>query len=228
MGAALITSSSLDTATGNAGQVTIQGLGGPGTAASVVELSNSDVQTRAASEQASGGAIRIQTQLLHLRDESAIQSDTEGQRGGDIDLEAELVVLNDSDVIANSEVAREKAEIHISGALISDPSSVVQASGGVSIIGSVFDLSSTVQLPLAFLEQAGLLPQRCAHRLRGGQVSSLAVVGRDGLPPEPGRMLLSDLMIEAPLPSQEIQSPKPQSLKMQDLLSVAWHVDCDK
>ncbi|PON13525.1 hypothetical protein C2W62_33910 [Candidatus Entotheonella serta] len=104
----------------------------------------------------------------------------------------------------------------------------MQASGGVSIFGSVFDLSSAVQPPLAFLQQAALSTQRCARRLRSGQISSFAVVGRDGLPLQPGRMLLSDLTIEEEAMPQEGQRPQSEIQDMQNLLSVAWHIDCDK
>jgi filamentous hemagglutinin family protein len=114
-----ITSSSTATATGNAGRVTIQGIAGAGTASRIVVLSNSAVQTQAVSDQANGGAVRVQSQLIELRDKSAISSDTtRGQRGGDIDLDATLVLLENSDIIANSVAAQEKADINISGALI--------------------------------------------------------------------------------------------------------------
>ncbi len=90
----LITSSSTADATSNAGRVNIQRVGGAGTAASSVTLNNSEVQTQAVSESANGGAIRVQAQLIWLRDESAIRSDTErGQRGGNIDLDAAFVIL---------------------------------------------------------------------------------------------------------------------------------------
>ena len=224
----LITSSSTATATGNAGRVTMQGLGGTNTASRFVAFSNSAVQTQAVSDQANGGAIRVQAQLMHLRDESAIRSDTErGLRGGDIDLDAAFVVLDNSDVIANSEAAQEKADINISGALINNPLSVVQASGDVSIFGSVFDSSSVVQLPLAFLQQAVLLQQRCVHRFRGSQASSFALVGRDGLPLEPGRMLLSDLPIGEHLQVQEGQHPQTPIQDMKAFSPVAWTLDCD-
>jgi len=225
----LITSSSTATATGNAGSVAIQGLEGQGTAARIVEISDSAVETRAASNQANGGTIQVQAQLLRLRDKSAIRSDTAlGQRGGDITLDAAFVVLEASDIIANSEAAQEKADINITGALITNPLSVVQASGGISIFGSVFDSSGAVQLPLDFLHRTALLSQRCAPGLRGSQVSSFALVGRDGLPLEPGHMLLSNLSIGEHLQAQERQPPQTQIGEAAGLLPVAWQFDCDK
>ena len=225
----LITSSSVETATGDAGSVTIQGLGGTGMTARIVVLNNSNVQTRAESDQASGGPIRVQAELIRLRDESAIRSDTNGeQRGGDIDLDANFVVLENSEVIANSETAQEKAVIDISGAFIADPRSIIQASGGVSILGSVFDLSGSVQLPVAFSRRTVLLSQRCVNGLRGDQVSSFALVGRDGLPLEPGRMLLSNLQMGEYSPGQEERRPQTQIGDMERLLPVAWKFDCDK
>lgn len=225
----LITTSSTEKATGDAGRVTIQGLGGAGTAASTVAFSNSAVRTQAESEHADGGAIRVQAQRIQLRDESTIRSDTaRGQRGGNIDLDAELVVLENSDIIANSEAAQEKADIKIAGAFINDPRSVVQASGGVSILGSIFDSSRAVQLPLDFLHQAALLQQRCAPGSRGSQASSFALVGRDGPPLEPGYLLLSNLPIGEDVPAPEGQRPQTQTGDLQAPLPVAWTFDCDK
>jgi large exoprotein involved in heme utilization and adhesion len=224
-----ITSSSTATATGNAGRVTIQGIAGAGTASRIVVLSNSAVQTQAVSDQANGGAVRVQSQLIELRDKSAISSDTtRGQRGGDIDLDATLVLLENSDIIANSVAAQEKADINISGALINNPLSVVQASGDISIFGSVFDSGSVVQLPLAFLHQAALLQLPCGRGLRGSQASSFALVGRDGLPPEPGRMLLSNLPIEENVDVQGGQRPQTRVQHRSQLSPVAWAFDCNR
>jgi hypothetical protein len=224
-----ITSSSTATATGNAGSVTMQGLAGDGTAARIVEISDSSVETRAASDQANGGTIRVQSQLIRLRDKSAIRSDTAlGQRGGDITLDADFVVLEASDIIANSEAAQEKADINITGALITNPLSVVQASGGISIFGSVFDSSGAVQLPLDFLQRTALLSQRCAPGLRGSQASSFALVGRDSLPLEPGHMLLSNLPIGEHLQVQERHPPQTQIGDAEGFLPVAWQFNCDK
>ena len=227
----LITSSSTESATGDAGRVTIQGLGGADTEARVVALDNSAVRTQAASDQANGGAIQVHAQRLQLRSASAIRSDTnQGQRGGDIDLDAALVVMANSEIIANSEAAQEKAAINISGALITDINSVVQASGGVSIFGSVFDLSGAVQLSLAFLQQAALLPQRCSNGLRGSQASRFVLAGRDGLPLEPGRLLLSNLALEPYVQAPKGQRPQAQIEAVPVHLPAAWHIhpDCDK
>ena len=67
--------------------------------------------------------------------------------------------------------------------------------------GRLRDLSGAITpLQERFSEAAALLRQRCAERLRGGQVSSFIVGGRDGVPLEPGELLPSPLyMMEEPV-----------------------------
>jgi hypothetical protein len=58
----------------------------------------------------------------------------------------------------------------------------------------VTNLSGTVTpLPQRFIQASPLLRQRCAERLRGGQVSSLVLAGRDGVPTDPEGGLPSPL-----------------------------------
>ena len=63
-----------------------------------------------------------------------------------------------------------------------DASSQLAAPGEVTIEASN-DLSGTIApLSQRFSPAVMLLRQRCAERLRGGQVSSFIVGGRDGVP----------------------------------------------
>jgi len=58
----------------------------------------------------------------------------------------------------------------------------------------VTNVSGTVApLPQAFAPATELLRSRCAKRLREGTVSRFVVGGRDGVPLEPGSLLLSPL-----------------------------------
>jgi hypothetical protein len=50
-----------------------------------------------------------------------------------------------------------------------------------------------VPLPQRFTQAAALLRQQCAERLRGGQVSSFVIAGRDGVPADPEGGLPSPL-----------------------------------
>ena len=89
------------------------------------------------------------------------------------------------------------------GVFLADPDSVVDASSKLGIDGEV-DIQSPVTnlsgalapLPEAVLQAAALLREACAVQLQEGQVSSLVLGGRDGLPLEPGGPLPSPLYQE--------------------------------
>ncbi|ETX04430.1 MAG: hypothetical protein ETSY2_28845, partial [Candidatus Entotheonella gemina] len=222
-----ITSSSTQGATGNAGIIRIQGLTGEGSAAGTVTLVNSFITTQA--DQATGGDIRVQAERILLRDQSEIRSEAlggEGAVGGDITLDADLVTLLDSKVIANAPGAS-GARVNIRGILLTDVDSVVQASGGVSITGQLFDLSGLVQLQLAFLSESALLSQRCADRTSGSPVSRFALVGRDGLPLSPGSVWLSDLSTGDAIGTTHAEPPS-QDWDGPALLPVALALECDR
>jgi len=81
---------------------------------------------------------------------------------------------------------------------LADPASRVSASsalginGVVNIQAPVTSISGAVApLPQEFASTAELLRDRCAERLRGGTVSRFVLGGRDGVPLEPGSLLLS-------------------------------------
>jgi hypothetical protein len=84
---------------------------------------------------------------------------------------------------------------------LADPASQVSASsalgvnGVVNIQAPVTNLSGAVApLPQEFAPTAELLRDRCAGRLREGRMSRLVLGGRDGVPREPGSLLLSPLI----------------------------------
>ena len=83
---------------------------------------------------------------------------------------------------------------------LADPTSQVTASsersidGEINIQSPVTDISDTIAPPPAtFVSTAALLRDRCAARLREGQLSSLVVSGRAGMPARPGGVLPSPL-----------------------------------
>ena len=73
-------------------------------------------------------------------------------------------------------------------------SSTLGINGQVAIQAPVTSISGAVApLPQSFAQTAELLRTRCVERLREGAVSRFVVGGRDGVPLEPGSLLLSPL-----------------------------------
>ena len=73
-------------------------------------------------------------------------------------------------------------------------SSTLGINGEVAIQAPVTSISGAVApLPQSFAQTAELLRTRCVERLREGAVSRFVVGGRDGVPLEPGSLLLSPL-----------------------------------
>jgi hypothetical protein len=89
----------------------------------------------------------------------------------------------------------------VAGVFLADPESRVSASSALNIPGTV-DIQSPITsisgaiapLPQEFAPITELLRDRCAGRLREGRVSRFLLGGRDGIPSEPGSLLLSPLM----------------------------------
>ena len=80
------------------------------------------------------------------------------------------------------------------------PASIVDASragrdhGTIDIRGVVNNLAGSITpLPQGYLSTAALVEDRCAGRLREGQVSSFVVTGLEGMPLQPGGVLPSPL-----------------------------------
>ena len=89
----------------------------------------------------------------------------------------------------------------VAGVFLADPASIVSASsalginGVVNIQAPVTSISGAVApLPQEFAPISELARDRCAGRLREGRVSRLVLGGRDGVPSEPGSLLLSPLI----------------------------------
>jgi hypothetical protein len=89
----------------------------------------------------------------------------------------------------------------VAGVFLADPASIVSASsalginGVVNIQAPVTSISGAVApLQQEFAPISELLRDRCVGRLREGRVSRLVLGGRDGVPSEPGSLLLSPLI----------------------------------
>jgi large exoprotein involved in heme utilization and adhesion len=189
------TISAASTDLGNAGNVTI-------TTQDTFLITNGSVVTRAT--QADGGNIQITAPtLLRLRD-SAITAEVGGGAstvGGNITIDPQFVVLQNSQIVANAFQGRGgNIQIQAQQVFLADPTSLVSASsalginGQVNIQAPVTSISGAVApLPQAFAQDVELLRSRCAERLREGTISRFVVAGRDGVPLEPGSLLLSPL-----------------------------------
>lgn len=160
-------------------------------------LDEGRVTTEAA--QAGGGGIELRVgHLIDLQD-SQVTTEVQGLTGdaGDIDIDPRFLVLQNGLIRANA-IGGNGGNISIvAGTLFSDRDSVIEAtsalgvSGEISISSPETDVSGgLVTLATDFLDVGSGLTDRCAAAA-AGRASSLARVGRGGVPAAP----------EVPLPS---------------------------
>jgi large exoprotein involved in heme utilization and adhesion len=183
------------TGTGNAGNITI-------TTQDSFVSTQGRIITRAT--QTDGGNIHLTAPtLVRLRD-SAITAEVGGGAttvGGNITIDPQYVLLQNSQIVANAfEGKGGNISIQAQQAFLADPTSTVSASSALGISGQVniqapvTSLSGAVApLQQAFAPTTELLRSRCVERLREGAVSRFVLGGRDGVPLEPGSLLLSPL-----------------------------------
>jgi hypothetical protein len=170
----------------------------------------------AAASEATGGNIQITAgSLVRLQDSQLTATVGGGTgNGGNVTIDPEFIVLQGSQITANAvEGNGGRLSLTASKALLKDPSSVITATsvaglqGEVNIQAPVTSLSGAVApLPQAFTATPELLRSRCVERLREGTVSRFVLGGRDGVPLEPGSLLLSPLQqagTEGVVPGEE-------------------------
>jgi len=186
----LITASS--NGAGNAGNILIN-------AGQSYTSTNSSVTTKA--DQASGGNITVlATGMVHLTN-SEINASVEGSQttvGGNILIDPVYVILQNSRILARAtQGTGGNINIFYTGALLADPSSIIDASSQFGQSGTITIQSPNapasgkiVPLGKSPLLSTSLFNQRCAA-LAGGTFSSFTVTGRDTLPSEPGSWLSS-------------------------------------
>jgi hypothetical protein len=166
-------------------------------------LSASTVTTNA--EQADGGNIEIRSGALRSNHSSitATVNEAEGA-GGNITINSELILLESSHIIARASAGRGGNISIVAKGFVMDATSRIDAASDKGIHGtvdveSVIDLSEpATQLSQSFAEPITLFHEPCTERLRGGQVNSFVMLGRDGVPADPSGGLPS-LMVEVPL-----------------------------
>jgi large exoprotein involved in heme utilization and adhesion len=191
------TVSAASSGTGDAGTITINA------GSEFLGSNNSSVTTAAA--KASGGNITLlATDKIWLRDSTISASVFGGPdtRGGNIFIDPNFVILQNSSIIARA-IQGAGGNIHLTAnqALVTDPGSAISASSELGLSGTVNINSPTqflsgVLVPLEqnFLSQETISNQRCAARIAEGQISSFIVTEHEGLPEEPGGMLMSSLV----------------------------------
>ena len=149
--------------------------------------------------------------------------------GGNITIDPQFVLLQNSQIVANA-FAGQGGNIRIQAqrVFLADPASIVNASsdlgidGVVNIQAPVTSISGAVApLPQEFARLSELLRDRCAGRLREGRVSRLVLGGRDGVPSEPGSLLLSPLIQTDPRENREQVRTPARTGQVQER---AWHV----
>jgi len=88
--------------------------------------------------------------------------------------------------------------------VLQEPGSVLDATAGPAGISGTINIQSPIQqlsgaiapLPQAFAVATNLYGQRCATQ-KGGQFSSFVEGARDGVPPQPGDLIPSPLLLES-------------------------------
>jgi hypothetical protein len=187
------TISAESTGLGNAGNITL-------TLGDSFLSTHGSIVTRA--ERADGGNIQITApNFLRLRD-SAITAEVGGgimTVGGNIFIDPQFVLLQNSQIVANAFAGQGgNIRIQVQKVFLADPASQVSASsalgidGQVAIQAPVANVNGTVApLPQVFARAEELLRDRCVERARGGTMSRFVLGSRDGVPLEPGSLLLS-------------------------------------
>jgi large exoprotein involved in heme utilization and adhesion len=206
---------------GDAGDIVIQ-------AGQIFQSRNGAVTTEA--EQADGGNIQLTVgSLVELRNSQITATVKSGVgKGGNITIDPQFVVMQGSQVRADAFGGPGGNVRIVAGVFLADPESRVSASSALNIPGTV-DIQAPVTsisgavapLPQEFARISELLRDRCAGRLREGRVSRLVLGGRDGVPSEPGSLLLSPLIQTDPMDNGEQVRTPARTGQVQER---AWHV----
>jgi hypothetical protein len=114
-----------------------------------------------------------------------------------------VIMQGNSQVLAKANAGQGGAITIIGGVVLQDAGSVLDASAGPAGVSGTVNIQSPFQqlsgaiapLPQAFAVATNLYGQRCAAE-KGGQFSSFVQGARDGVPPQPGDLIPSPLMME--------------------------------
>ena len=208
---------------------------GAGDAGNIVLQADKTFRSRhgavtAEAELADGGNIQlIVGSLVELRNSQITATVGTGVgKGGNILIDPQFVVMQNSQVRADAFGGPGGNVRIVAGVFLADPESRVSASSALNIPGTV-DIQAPITsisgavapLPQEFARISELLRDRCAGRLREGRVSRLVLGGRDGVPSEPGSLLLSPLIQTDPRENGEQVRTPARTGQVQER---AWHV----
>ena len=171
------------------------------TAGSRVEMRDSQVTATVKTGVGKGGNIAIDPQFVILQG-SQVRADAFGGPGGNVRIVAEVFLADSPSQVSAS--------------------SALNIPGTVDIQAPVTNISGAVApLPQEFAPTAERWRDRCTGRLREGRVSRLVLGGRDGVPSEPGSLLLSPLI---QMDSGENGEPAGRPARPDQVQERAWHV----
>ena len=170
-----------------------------------ISITNSAISTEAL--KASGGDIKLTAPNSVMLSGSTLTASVAGGNettGGKIDIDPQYVIIQNSQILARAADGNGgRIAIEASQAVLIDPSSRLDATSSQGISGQVLIQSPIQQLagaiaplPQAFAVAANLYGQRCAAQ-KGGQFSSFVQGARDGVPPQPGDLIASPLVLES-------------------------------
>ncbi len=187
---------------GNAGNIQL-------TSGDSISLTNNTVSTSAT--QASGGNITLTAPNLVRLVGGTLTSSVSGppgSNGGNITIDTAhpqfVIMQGNSQILAKANEGQGGAIRIIGGLVFQEPGSVLDATAGPAGVSGTINIQAPIQqlsgaiapLPQAFAVATNLYGQRCATQ-KGGQFSSFVQGARDGVPPQPGDLIPSPLLLES-------------------------------
>jgi len=209
--------STITTGANDAGNITL-------TSGTNILIANSTVSTSAA--KASGGSIDLKApNLVRLVGANLTSSvaGLAGSSGGNITIDTAhpqfVIMQGNSQILAKANEGQGGAITIIGGVVLQEPGSVLDATAGPAGISGSINIQAPFQqlagaiapLPQAFAVATNLYGQRCATE-KGGQFSSFVQGARDGVPPQPGDLIPSPLLLEPDEAASNIRSQGASSL----------------
>lgn len=174
-----------------------------------ISVANSKISTSAT--QASGGDIELtapnMVRLVGANLTSSVAGPP-GSNGGNITIDTAhpqfVIMQGNSQILAKANAGQGGAITIIGGVVLQDAGSVLDATAGPAGVSGTVNIQSPFQqlsgaiapLPQAFAVATNLYGQRCATE-KGGQFSSFVQGVRDGVPPQPGDLIPSPLLLES-------------------------------
>ena len=177
------------------------------TSGSNILVQDSTATTSAA--LASGGDITLKGNEIIRLNRAQVNAQVQGgpeTKGGNIVIDPQYVIIQGGSVINASASQGGGGTINIvaSQAILQEPGTRITATGGAPGLDGTINIQAPLQqlagaiapLPQAFAVATNLYGQRCAAQ-KGGQFSSFVQGARDGIPPQPGDLLQSPLVLES-------------------------------